>query len=130
MKPAKPNSKIAFPTPIKASKSNNRVVWTPEMDMRFLIVAEFLGEQATPAKILPCLNIVGLTRIQVASHFQKYKSKQHTKEEKCETSCKLNPIAQNIMFATTISAQLLSTSCGNIPSSFSSLPLSGFCSAV
>ena len=55
-------------------RKGTRIVWTPELEQKFLDVVKTLGPDATPAKILKGMDVRGITRLQVASHFQKYKS--------------------------------------------------------
>ena len=136
---------------IKAPMKNNRIIWTQEMHQRFLVVIASLGSNAAPSKILQAMNVIGLTRIHVASHFQRYKKtlSSSLKEKKdlkkhvtftsdaslSEVACK--PLIQeernNVetkLERMDLQLSLMSTSCGNIVSSFSNLPLSGFCSCV
>ena len=128
-------SRSFYPIPIVAPKRNNRVVWTEEMHARFLQIIRCLGREATPSKILLYMNVIGLTRLQVASHYQKYKATMKgidldvfLLDENCyrnnhTTSCELE-INNNTHHT---ESAMMSTNCGNLASSF--LPLSGFCSA-
>ncbi|KAL1809250.1 hypothetical protein ACET3Z_026240 [Daucus carota] len=51
----------------------NRLVWTCELHSRFVEAILVIGyDRAVPANILGVMNVVGLTRRQVASHLQKY----------------------------------------------------------
>ncbi|KAL3647119.1 glucokinase [Castilleja foliolosa] len=65
-----------------SSRSNNRsgkkkvkVDWTPELHRRFVQAVEQIGvDKAVPSKILEIMGIDCLTRHNVASHLQKYRS--------------------------------------------------------
>ncbi|EPS61215.1 hypothetical protein M569_13584, partial [Genlisea aurea] len=51
-----------------------RLVWTPELHKRFVEVVARLGlKNAVPKTIMQMMNVVGLTRENVASHLQKYR---------------------------------------------------------
>ncbi|XWS73218.1 hypothetical protein CRYUN_Cryun02cG0108100 [Craigia yunnanensis] len=61
-----------------ASSSNRRkkrVVWTPELDAKFVKAVQILEKSSVvhPNRILDFMNEPGLTRENVASHLQKYK---------------------------------------------------------
>ncbi|CAH2077306.1 unnamed protein product [Thlaspi arvense] len=52
-----------------------RVLWTRELHNKFLAAVDHLGvEKAVPKKILDLMNVDKLTRENVASHLQKYRS--------------------------------------------------------
>ncbi|KAK1420170.1 hypothetical protein QVD17_21544 [Tagetes erecta] len=52
-----------------------RVVWSKEMHQKFLeAVAQLGDDKAFPKKIVELMNVPGLTRANVASHLQKYRS--------------------------------------------------------
>ncbi|CAN1230312.1 Transcription activator GLK1 [Linum perenne] len=54
---------------------NNQVDWTPELHRRFVAAVEQLGvDKAVPSRILELMGIHCLTRHNVASHLQKYRS--------------------------------------------------------
>ncbi|KAI3802256.1 hypothetical protein L1987_30386 [Smallanthus sonchifolius] len=64
---------------IKSSSSQGRrkvkVDWTPELHRRFVQAVEQLGvDKAVPSRILEIMGIAGLTRHNIASHLQKYRS--------------------------------------------------------
>ena len=51
-----------------------RLVWTPELHMRFMNAVNHLGiKNAVPKTILQLMNVEGMTRENVASHLQKYR---------------------------------------------------------
>ncbi|KAK8481508.1 hypothetical protein V6N13_085547 [Hibiscus sabdariffa] len=66
----------------KAKNSNNnqgtrkvKVDWTPELHRRFVLAVEQLGvDKAVPSRILEIMRIDCLTRHNIASHLQKYRS--------------------------------------------------------
>ncbi|KAH0743995.1 hypothetical protein KY290_031988 [Solanum tuberosum] len=66
----------------KSSKNNNlpgkrkvKVDWTPELHRRFVQAVEQLGvDKAVPSRILEIMGIDCLTRHNIASHLQKYRS--------------------------------------------------------
>lgn len=52
-----------------------RIVWSPELHQQFVNAVNYLGvDKAVPRKILDIMNVQGLTRENVASHLQKYRS--------------------------------------------------------
>ncbi|XP_038992466.1 transcription activator GLK1-like isoform X2 [Hibiscus syriacus] len=56
-------------------KRKNKVDWTPELHRRFVQAVEQLGvEKAVPSRILELMGIDCLTRHNIASHLQKYRS--------------------------------------------------------
>ncbi|KAH7861468.1 hypothetical protein Vadar_026631 [Vaccinium darrowii] len=56
-------------------KSKVKVDWTPELHRRFVQAVEQLGlDKAVPSKILEIMGIQCLTRHNIASHLQKYRS--------------------------------------------------------
>ncbi|EPS71493.1 hypothetical protein M569_03265, partial [Genlisea aurea] len=56
-------------------KKKAKVDWTPELHRRFVQAVEQLGlDKAVPSKILEIMGIDCLTRHNVASHLQKYRS--------------------------------------------------------
>ena len=97
------------------------------MHERFLHVLKYLGSDATPAKILHHINITGLTRLQVASHFQNYRKtvKAVLPEKYVHLEPKVDEV-ENIL----LSSVMDSTCCGNISISSLYLPQSGFCAVV
>ena len=135
-------------SPIIAPKKNNRIVWNNEMHERFLHALCILGDDASPSKILRKMNVRGLTRLQVSSHYQKHRktikraifnfSLEEASDMKSPSS---GEEEEKVILDRYINAKLiselksfdqctgmLSTSCGNISTSY--LPLSGFCSSV
>ncbi|KAK4255543.1 hypothetical protein QN277_008531 [Acacia crassicarpa] len=56
-------------------KRKVKVDWTPELHRRFVQAVEQLGvDKAVPSKILEIMGITSLTRHNIASHLQKYRS--------------------------------------------------------
>ncbi|XP_039008970.1 transcription activator GLK1-like isoform X2 [Hibiscus syriacus] len=59
----------------KQEKRKPKVDWTPELHRRFVQAVEQLGvEKAVPSRILELMGIDCLTRHNIASHLQKYRS--------------------------------------------------------
>ena len=61
---------------VSASRASKkpRLVWTPELHMRFMNAVNHLGiKHAVPKTILQLMNVEGMTRENVASHLQKYR---------------------------------------------------------
>ncbi|XP_034593872.1 probable transcription factor GLK2 isoform X2 [Setaria viridis] len=59
----------------KDSNGKRKVDWTPELHRRFVQAVEQLGiDKAVPSRILEIMGIEGLTRHNIASHLQKYRS--------------------------------------------------------
>ncbi|KAK8564031.1 hypothetical protein V6N13_005752 [Hibiscus sabdariffa] len=59
----------------KQEKRKTKVDWTPELHRRFVQAVEQLGvDKAVPSKILELMGIDCLTRHNIASHLQKYRS--------------------------------------------------------
>ena len=54
---------------------SKRIVWNEQIQNRFVVVLEKLGKNSVPSVILNHMNVEGLTRDQVSSHLQKYRSK-------------------------------------------------------
>ncbi|XP_058095789.1 probable transcription factor GLK2 [Magnolia sinica] len=68
-KPAKPQAKGS------QGKRKVKVDWTPELHRRFVQAVEQLGvDKAVPSRILELMGIDCLTRHNIASHLQKYRS--------------------------------------------------------
>ena len=64
------------PAGVSASRTSKkpRLVWTPELHMRFMNAVNHLGiMHAVPKTILQLMNVDGMTRENVASHLQKYR---------------------------------------------------------
>lgn len=72
----------------KTSKKKTKVDWTADLHRRFVQAVEYLGvEQAIPSRILEVMKVEGLTRHNVASHLQKYRShKKHIQAREAEAS--------------------------------------------
>lgn len=81
------NQEIAVPR-----TSKNRVMWTEQLQIRFLSAIENQGVDAIPTTILKEMNVTGLTRENVASHLQKFRKQQKAKE----TQTKKNPKVLNL----------------------------------
>lgn len=57
-----------------AGNRRQRLVWTPDLHVRFLVAVNQLGiSAAAPKSILAIMQAEGLTRENVASHLQKYR---------------------------------------------------------
>ncbi|KAK8596307.1 hypothetical protein V6N13_000954 [Hibiscus sabdariffa] len=60
--------------PSARTLKRQRLVWTPQLDKRFVDVVAHLGiKNAVPKTIMQLMNVEGLTRENVASHLQKYR---------------------------------------------------------
>ncbi|KAF9611605.1 hypothetical protein IFM89_033609 [Coptis chinensis] len=76
----------------KSSKSHGKrkmkVDWTPELHRRFVQAVEQLGmDKAVPSRILELMGIDCLTRHNIASHLQKYRSHQkHLRAREAEAA--------------------------------------------
>jgi two-component response regulator (ARR-B family) len=56
-------------------RKKSRLVWTPELHARFVNAVNHLGiEHAVPKVIMQLMNVEGLSRENIASHLQKYRS--------------------------------------------------------
>nr|QEX51347.1 putative transcription factor GLK1 isoform X1 [Cymbidium ensifolium] len=71
----------------KRSNGKRKVDWTAELHRRFVEAVEQLGvEKAVPSRILELMGIDCLTRHNIASHLQKYRSqRKHTMARDAET---------------------------------------------
>ncbi|CAN7003984.1 unnamed protein product [Brassica oleracea var. botrytis] len=70
-----------------STTKKRRVVWDNELKKKFLDAMEDLGPEAVPKKILERMNVVGMTRENVASHLQKHRmllNKQKSQNENDE----------------------------------------------
>uniref|UniRef100_M4DVV8 Response regulatory domain-containing protein n=2 Tax=Brassica campestris TaxID=3711 RepID=M4DVV8_BRACM len=70
-----------------STTKKRRVVWDNELKKKFLDAMEDLGPEAVPKKILERMNVVGMTRENVASHLQKHRmllNRQKSHNEKDE----------------------------------------------
>ncbi|KAF6169100.1 hypothetical protein GIB67_038597, partial [Kingdonia uniflora] len=56
------------------SKKKTRVSWSQPLHDKFLEAVKKLGTEAVPLKILKYMNVPGITRENVASHLQKFRS--------------------------------------------------------
>ncbi|KAL5715819.1 glucokinase [Ranunculus cassubicifolius] len=70
------------------SKRKMKVDWTPELHRRFVQAVEQLGmDKAVPSRILELMGIDCLTRHNIASHLQKYRSHQkHLRAREAEAA--------------------------------------------
>ena len=71
------SSKIVKQAHKKRAK-RKRLVWSEEMERRFVDSISKLGAFATPTTILEDMKFPGLTRGQVSSHLQQHRLKQKT----------------------------------------------------
>ncbi|XP_062188649.1 probable transcription factor GLK2 isoform X2 [Phragmites australis] len=72
---AEGHSKKKPSTSAKNSHGKRKVDWTPELHRRFVQAVEQLGiDKAVPSRILEIMGIECLTRHNIASHLQKYRS--------------------------------------------------------
>ncbi|XP_061999166.1 two-component response regulator ARR2-like [Rosa rugosa] len=70
----KKNSKRRKSTKEGNAPKKAKLIWTQELQARFLESVHFIGlERAVPKTILEVMNVEGLTRENVASHLQKYR---------------------------------------------------------
>ncbi|KAL6124618.1 hypothetical protein ACLB2K_077130 [Fragaria x ananassa] len=70
----KKNSKRRRLTKEGNAPKKAKLIWTQELQARFLESIHFIGlERAVPKTILEVMNVEGLTRENVASHLQKYR---------------------------------------------------------
>ncbi|CAL5221213.1 g3362 [Coccomyxa viridis] len=73
-----------------------KVEWTQELHERFVNAVETLGaDKAVPSKILEHMGpiAVGLTRQNVASHLQKYRTRKRTQNDFCKAAAYCPPAA-------------------------------------
>lgn len=70
-------------------KKKTKVDWTPELHRRFVQAVEQLGvDKAIPSRILELMAVQHLSRHNVASHLQKYRShKKHLMAREAEAAC-------------------------------------------
>eukprot|EP00250_Pteridium_aquilinum_P009876 c18996_g1_i1 orf=125-2197(-) len=70
------------------SKKKMKVDWTPELHRRFVQAVEHLGvDKAIPSRILEIMGVQHLTRHNIASHLQKYRShKKHIQAREAEAA--------------------------------------------
>ncbi|KAH7316002.1 hypothetical protein KP509_21G073900 [Ceratopteris richardii] len=71
---------------LQSSKKKMKVDWTPELHRRFVQAVEHLGvDKAIPSRILEIMGVQHLTRHNIASHLQKYRShKKHIQAREAE----------------------------------------------
>ncbi|KAF8008007.1 hypothetical protein BT93_K1864 [Corymbia citriodora subsp. variegata] len=63
--------------PQAQGKRKIKVDWTPDLHRRFVQAVEQLGvDKAVPSRILEIMGVVSLTRHNIASHLQKYRSQR------------------------------------------------------
>ncbi|KAF7805971.1 Transcription activator GLK1 [Senna tora] len=75
LKQASNNSKAKKSKASQGKRKVKKVDWTPELHRRFVQAVEQLGvDKAVPSKILEIMGIACLTRHNIASHLQKYRS--------------------------------------------------------
>ncbi|KAK7308755.1 hypothetical protein VNO77_42384 [Canavalia gladiata] len=75
-----------------------RVVWTPELHLKFTEAVALLGDKnARPKAILNLMNVPDLTARQISSHMQKYKS--HLKREQITNDVRLSPASTPSSFS-------------------------------
>jgi len=80
VKPSNSNTIINDQRFVQLMPSGKRFAWSQELHESFVSAYESLGESATPKKIMVAMRsagaqMEGLTRLKVASHFQKYLQK-------------------------------------------------------
>ncbi|XP_057522431.1 transcription factor PCL1-like [Amaranthus tricolor] len=78
----------------KRAAKKRRLAWTIELHKRFVQSIEHLGSsKAVPKTILQNMNVEGITRENVASHLQKYRSylKKMEKEKESDEGCSKDP---------------------------------------
>eukprot|EP01102_Stenamoeba_stenopodia_P011668 TRINITY_DN3605_c0_g1_i1.p1 TRINITY_DN3605_c0_g1~~TRINITY_DN3605_c0_g1_i1.p1 ORF type:complete len:235 (-),score=49.22 TRINITY_DN3605_c0_g1_i1:222-926(-) len=68
------NSTPSPPPTMVGSPLRKRLHWTEELHEKFEKAVQKLGSKARPSKILKEMNVENITREQVASHLQKYRS--------------------------------------------------------
>ncbi|KAM0944560.1 putative transcription factor MYB-HB-like family [Dioscorea sansibarensis] len=76
-KPNRKSTSSSSSSPTKGSQGKRKVKvdWTPELHRRFVQAVEQLGvDKAVPSRILEIMGIDCLTRHNIASHLQKYRS--------------------------------------------------------
>ncbi|XP_076908429.1 two-component response regulator ARR10-like [Bidens hawaiensis] len=72
----------------KVQGFKHRLRLTQELHKKFVDAVKELGsEDMVPTKIMELMNVPGLTRLNVASHLQKYRDKLKKMEKLNETSC-------------------------------------------
>ena len=72
---------------------SKRAVWNDELQYRFLSCIEEFGDNSVPSVVLAHMNVIGISREQVASHLQKYRMKKRktaTSENKLALSYLIN----------------------------------------
>ncbi|XVF34240.1 hypothetical protein REPUB_Repub18cG0042500 [Reevesia pubescens] len=72
--------------PSSSSRKKKRLVWTPELNAKFVKAVQILAKSSRvhPKRILDIMNEPGLTRDNIASHLQKYRVS--LKKHKAETN--------------------------------------------
>lgn len=82
--------------PLRSVVQQLQVEWTQELHERFVNAVETLGaDKAVPSKILEHMGpiAVGLTRQNVASHLQKYRTRKRTQNDFCKAAAYCPPAA-------------------------------------
>ncbi|CAH8299591.1 unnamed protein product [Eruca vesicaria subsp. sativa] len=74
-----------------STTKKRRVVWDIELRKKFLDAVEDLGPDAVPKKILERMNVVGMTRENVASHLQKHRKKTQKEKDDEKNQSLLSP---------------------------------------
>eukprot|EP01102_Stenamoeba_stenopodia_P008416 TRINITY_DN2419_c0_g5_i1.p1 TRINITY_DN2419_c0_g5~~TRINITY_DN2419_c0_g5_i1.p1 ORF type:complete len:305 (+),score=51.39 TRINITY_DN2419_c0_g5_i1:124-915(+) len=74
--PERPPSPLRRCAPASFRKDMKRIKWTEDLHLHFLKAVEKLGPKAVPSRILHHMGAkaAGLTRNQIASHLQKYRT--------------------------------------------------------
>ena len=119
-------------TKICAQRKNQRIDWTPEIHTRFVYATKKLGSKASPKKILALMNVDGLNRYHVASHFQRYRKALKDKNISFEKSIVINiEEMQNACDVNRVNVSHLFefTTCGN-KTSDTIVPFCGFCDVL
>ncbi|KAH7388166.1 hypothetical protein KP509_16G061900 [Ceratopteris richardii] len=82
-----PNQSGRASRSMHSSKKKMKVDWTPELHRRFVQAVEQLGvDKAIPSRILEIMGVENLTRHNIASHLQKYRShKKHNQVRDAES---------------------------------------------
>lgn len=78
--PERPPSPLKRCAPASFRKDMKRIKWTEDLHVQFLKAVEKLGPKAVPSRILHHMGAraTGLTRNQIASHLQKYRTDLET----------------------------------------------------
>lgn len=113
---------------ISAKRKNQRIDWTPDVHERFVYAIKKLGNGASPVKILSIMNVDGLNRYHVASHFQRYKKSLKEKNALFEKHINVHMDKIDNAYDVNISHVFEFTICNNIKTCEQGIvPFSGFC---